>query len=581
MRSMPDTTLIEQLRNPALYPETVTSPGHKPVELIETHISWVLLTGDFAYKIKKPVALGFLDFSTLARRKYYCEEELRLNRRLAPDWYLDVVPIFGSPEQPSFARMREPQRDPEGKPVGDPSGEPAGEYFGAPIEYALKMRQFDADQRLDKVLEAGCLSGDHLSQLAADIADFHASLPPPPASSDFGTPEEILKPCAENFVVLRTALRALLASSDARAAGLSAQIKAIRRWSESQGKRLRSCFEARQLAGFVRECHGDLHLENLFLDRGLSEAGHNSGRGSRVVAFDCIEFDPQLRWIDVMNEIAFLVMDLDSRFRTDLGFVFLNAYLERSGDYAGVTVLRYYLVYRAMVRAKVEAIRSSQATRSEPPSEDLSAVERHLELACNYIQGYPADPRGPLLITTIGLSGSGKTTLTNELMAAQPAIRLRSDVERKRMFKGDTLYTRKATEEVYRRLAEKSAQLLQAGFNVIVDATFLDTEKRRQFPAMVTQLLNNVTVYRAQLYCYAPTSVLEQRVMTRAAAARDASDADLDILRHQLASFQEPLEDEASYTVRVDTSRCWNAGELCRQLKALAQDKGPLQQQPK
>ena len=344
-------------------PDLIENLKKENWELIETHISWVLLSDEFAYKFKKPVALGFLDFSSLDRRRYYCEEELRLNRRLAPDWYLGVVPIYGSPQHPRFAQ--------------------AGEAGGKAIEYAVKMRRFPNEQRLDRVLVSGRLSAELMQQLAGYIARFHENLPPASLCSDFGSPGQILKPTAENFSAIEKGLKqhtnwAQSALTPERTTQngpggdvneVLARLTLLQRWSHRAGERLSDYMERRRRSGFVRECHGDLHLENLFLDNTSHERAReplpithvhlksppNTHSATSIVAFDCIEFDPDLRWIDVINEIAFLMMDLDSRHESGLAWTFLNAYLELRGDYDGLKGLRYYLVYRAMVRAKVAA----------------------------------------------------------------------------------------------------------------------------------------------------------------------------------------------------------------------------------
>ena len=302
--------LIAALRDPARSPLR----PHR-VRLIETHISWVLLAGKFAYKIKKAVNLEFLDFSTLAARRFYCEEELRINRRLAPQLYLDVVPIGGSPEQPT------------------PGGEPA-------IEYAVRMRRFAADKLLDRLLPKGLVTRKHMDRLAATLAAFHGGLPPAAPETPYGTPASIRAAAMQNF----DQLRRLLADAADRAA-----LAAVRGLTEAEYARCTQDFAARRMQGHVRECHGDLHLGNIALIRG------------EPVPFDGIEFSAELRWEDVMSETAFLMMDLLLHGASALAFRFLNAYLEAGGDYAGVRTLRYYLAYRAMVRAKIGAIRLAQA----------------------------------------------------------------------------------------------------------------------------------------------------------------------------------------------------------------------------
>ncbi|MGI9285554.1 MAG: hypothetical protein ACR2P1_09205, partial [Pseudomonadales bacterium] len=284
------------------------------IYVVETHISWIILTGEYAYKIKKPIKLPFLDFSALESRKFYCNEELRLNSRLAPDLYLDVVGIYGSHTQPSLCGT------------------------GDPVEYAVKMQQFPGDQQLDLFLKHNHLETRTIDDLAGYIAGFHQTSMSV-TTGEFGSPDAIAKPALENFEVLATVPFNALATGKERA---------IERWCRQQCSTLRSVFAARKTAGKIRECHGDLHLGNLALV------------GKKIIAFDCIEFDPGLRFIDVMDEIGFLFMDFLAHDHTRSAYQFLNRYLEIDGDYASLAVLNFYATYRAMVRAKVIAVRMQQ-----------------------------------------------------------------------------------------------------------------------------------------------------------------------------------------------------------------------------
>ncbi|HSD59831.1 MAG TPA: AAA family ATPase, partial [Burkholderiales bacterium] len=486
------TPLISALLTPTAYPHPVRN-----LRLVETHISWVVLTGDYAYKLKKPLNLGFLDFSNLEQRRFSCEEELRLNRRLAPDLYLEVVPVTGSAEAPRLGGA------------------------GPAIEYAVKMRQFDEEARLDRVLARGGLDPGQVDALARRVAEFHAGLPPAAASTDFGNADNVAFYARQNFDQIRP-----------RLAGPDSDILArLAAWTGEEFVARRETLAARRRDGLVRECHGDLHLGNIALI------------ADEPVVFDCIEFNPELRWIDVASEVAFTVMDLEDRGRPDLGSRFRNAYLETGGDYAGLAVLRYYLVYRALVRAKVAAIRLGQ-----PQLEDadraaaLAQCREYLALALRF-----TSPPRPWLAITRGLSGSGKTTLSLPAVETLGAVRIRSDVERKRLFglppearggsaMDEGIYSRAAGERTYARLAELAESALQAGYSVIVDATFLERERRQAFRALAARS----RVLFAILDFQAPGAVLEERVAAREAAGRDASDAGLAVLRRQRHAM-EPL----------------------------------------
>ena len=359
----PDT-LIKALQNPELYDHPV-----KDFRVIETHISQVLLTGDFAYKIKKPMDFGFLDFSTLERRKRFCEEELRLNSRLAAELYLEVVPITGTPEQPRLG--------------GD----------GTPFEYAIRMRQFDQSQLFDVRQERDDLPAELLTNLARQVADFHKSLPPVADEKPLGTPEAVYAAMQENFDQIRPML------DDA---GLLAQLDNLEDWTRTTFERCRDLIAHRRENGLVRECHGDLHLANttVFNDQ--------------VTVFDCIEFNEPFRWIDVMNDLAFLLMDLESRQEPALANRVLNTYLEYRGDFEGLALLPLYKAYRAMVRAKIALFTLGNPNLSEAEKTDL--MQRYRSYA-QLAEDYGAIPNHYLLATT-GLSASGKTCVSAAMAGA-------------------------------------------------------------------------------------------------------------------------------------------------------------------
>ncbi|HZP85246.1 MAG TPA: AAA family ATPase [Burkholderiales bacterium] len=481
------------------------------VEHIETHISHVFLIGERAYKIKKALDLGFLDFSTLEKRRRSCEEELRINCRLAPDLYLAVVPITG------------------------PRTSPRVEGEGEPIEYAVKMQRFDQTALLENVLAHGSLNGKLIEALAVQVARFHASVARALAGSRFGSPASIIGPAQQNFVQLAPLLR----NADDQA-----MLASIREWTEHQHPQLRPLFEIRQREGFVRECHGDLHLGNLVLIGGI------------IRIFDAIEFSEALRWIDVMNEIAFLFMDLRVRERADLALRFLNTYLEASGDYAGVRLLPYYVIYRALVRAKVAAMRASQPDLvGEPAHAYWTKCRTHLRFAHEATLW-----RAPLLVISHGLSGAGKTACSQILVEVLEAIRVRSDVERKRLCGlnatartgaavGAGLYHEDVSMRTYARLLDLAEQMLCAGQSVLIDAAFLLEAQRAQFRALARRL----GVPFAIASFTAPDHVLRERIAARARAGKDASEANIEVLEHQLRTHEPLTAIEQPYSVVFDT----------------------------
>ncbi len=508
-----DDPLIRALCDPAVYDHDVES-----VRVIETHISWVLLTGSYVYKIKKAVHFRSVDFSTLRQRRIFCEEELRLNRRLAPDLYLDVVPIGGSIEHPIIG------------------AHPA-------IEYAVKLREFPAGARLDERLQAGEVPVEDIRALAETIANFHSSLSP---SRRFGNPVAITRAALSNVREAEQVLRGSKRRED---------LAMLRDWIARGCVKLQRAFAKRKLRGAIREGHGDLHLENLaYWD-------------NRIVPFDALEFDPRLRWIDAMDEAAFLVMDLMAHGRAGVAHEFLNRYLEVSGDYAGLVVFKFYLVHRAMVRAKVAAIKESRRAGS---ADGVAAqVDRYLRCACGLIR-----PVAPLLLITHGLSGSGKTSVTNQLISRLPAIRCRSDLERKRLIGlapharsgseiGAGLYTRGSSRTTYATLRRHAALGLKAGINVIVDAAFLERAERESFVRLAAKERARFAI----LDCSAPEPVLRQRIETRREQNMDISEATVEVLDHQLATNDPFNTEELGFLVPVNTQRDVDYDALERRIR--------------
>lgn len=481
------------------------------IRCIETHISWLLLTGDYVYKIKKPVNFGFVDFSTLSRRQHFCAEEIRLNSRLAPQLYLGVIAITLDRQQ---LRMN-----------GN----------GPVQEYAVKMQQFDNTYLFDRLIKHHQLSPQMISETAQRLAQFHHNIAIADEHSRFGSAPSIHQPVQENFSQLAEMAAAFIASPKQQQ-----RIAHIRQWSEQRYKALKDTFVQRKIDGFIRECHGDLHLGNIVLIDG------------QVTPFDGIEFNPDLRWIDIISEIAFLLMDLQHRGRADLAHRLLNAWLENTGDYTGLSVLRYYQCYRAMVRAKVAALTAGQDTDTETKP----SVNNYIKLADTYTRG-----KRPMLFIMHGLSGSGKSSLSQNLLEACGLIRLRSDVERKRLAglsplassqsSPDTgIYSAAFTQQTFARLENLARQTLHAGYCVLVDATFLQRHQRDPF----RQLAQSLHVPFLIIHCQTDNETLRQRVHQRHAAGQDASEAGLLVLQRQLNNHQPLSADEQHESITLDTT---------------------------
>lgn len=503
---------MEPLIAALLQPEAYDHPVEE-VQLLQTHISWILLTGTYAYKIKKPVDLGFLDFSTLARRRHFCDEELRLNRRLAPDLYLGLRTIHGPVQRAHLGGG------------------------GPEIEVAVQMRQFRQQDLLPAVLRRGLPLGALLAlveALAGRLAAFHAAAAIAPSSSAFGTSARVCAPALANLAVLER----FLGRQDPR-------LPLLRQWCETEAQRLEPLFEQRRRDGRVREGHGDLHLGNLVLHDG------------QIVVFDCLEFSDALRWIDVISDLAFLAMDLRRRRHSLLAAALVNHWLASSGDYGGLAVWRWYLAYRALVRAKVTALRLEQQAETAPLAErqrGQADLQAYLHLAAAVQR-----PGRPVLLISHGVSGSGKSHRSRLLAQRLGWLHIRSDVERLRLFgrwgepcgtplQGDP-YAPAVSEALYReRLSACCAAALQAGFSLICDATFLKHWQRQLFRRLADQRGARFAI----LPCPCTPDLARRRIALRHQRGDDPSEADAAVLEAQLAALDPLAADELPFCLTVD-----------------------------
>jgi uncharacterized protein len=493
--------LIQHMLLPEFYPHPVTMP----IELIQTHASVVLLTGDFAYKLKKPVNFGFLDYSTIANRKHFCEEEIRLNQRGAKELYLAVLPISQQGHKYQFG------------------------HDGEVVDYAVKMLQFPQSALLSNLFESGQITSDDIVEMGQVVARFHAEAQTSEYISSFGTVAKIRQSIDNNY------------RQTEKYIGRS---QTQPQYTETKAYTDRFLIENEQLfldriaGGFIRECHGDLHLRNICYWQ------------HKILLFDCIEFNEPFRFVDTMYDVAFAVMDLEARGRKDLANRFLNAYAEQTGDWAGLQVLPLYLTRQAYVRAKVTSF------LLDDPGISIKDRVAALAAATNYYRQaweYTRTKQGRLIMIS-GLSGSGKSTLGQRIAESVGGIQIRSDAVRKHLggipllAKGDdSLYTPEMTARTYQKVLLLGTKLAVQGFTVILDAKY----DRQSLRTAVINLAQSEGIPLDIIHCTAPTSTLVDRLAQRTG---DIADATVDLLASQQAAWEDFSPIEAQYVSTIDTT---------------------------
>ncbi|MEM7554173.1 MAG: AAA family ATPase [Cyanobacteria bacterium P01_A01_bin.84] len=494
-------TLIEEMLKPDFYPH----PVNKNIQLVQTHISYILLTGDYAYKVKKPVNFGFLDFSTLEKRSHFCQEELRLNKRGAAQLYISVLPINRNDEQYQLGDATEP------------------------VEYVLKMHQFPESGLLSTMLERGQLNESHISELGKVVARYHSETETNDYIRSFGEVDRVRRSIDENYK---------LTTKYIGKAQTEAQYKKTKAYTDKFFNEHPQLFVNRIANNLIRECHGDLHLRNICIWR------------EQILLFDCIEFNETFRFVDVMYDVAFTVMDLEARKRRDLANIFLNTYLEQTGDWEGLQLLPLYLSRQAYVRAKVNSFLLDDSEIS------INIKEESKRIAANYYKqaaDYTQPQQGKLFLMS-GVSGSGKSTVARYLSQKLGAIQIRSDAVRKHLAKvpllepgGDELYTDEMSSKTYSRLLELGIMLTTQGFTVILDAKYdkqslrahaIAAAKQHQIPLKIIQ-------------CTAPPDILRDRLNRRSG---DITDAKADLLSSQLQNTEPFSDEEKSYLKILDTT---------------------------
>jgi len=497
-------SLVQQMLQADFYAHRVIGE----IQLIQTHISFVLLTGEYAYKIKKPVNFGFLDFSTLEQRQFFCQEELRLNRRLAPELYLEVTPIYLSSSNYSF---------------NSESGEVA--------EYAVKMRQFNQLDLLINLFEVGKVTAEEIIDIGKQLAKFHAQAETSEHISSFGSMEAVRNVAEDNYQSTKKYIGI---------AQTQAQFDQTRAYTTAYFQANSSLFSDRQQQGKIKECHGDLHLKNICLYQG------------NVQIFDCIEFNEPFRNSDVVYDAAFLAMDLEFRGRPDLANLFLNTYIEQSGDYAALRSLPLYLSMRAYIRAKVTSfLLDDPGIPTEVKESAKTEAAAYYKKAWEYTQ-----LQAGKIILMSGLSGSGKSTIAQKLAMELNAIQIRSDAVRKHLAgielsdRGDqSIYSAEMTEKTYQALIDYGIMLAKSGFTVILDAKFDRLNYRSQAFFQAQEIPVKI------LYCQTDTETLTQRLSDRTAKNNDIADATADLIPSQQASFEPFMPEELNALVSLDTSQ--------------------------
>jgi aminoglycoside phosphotransferase family enzyme/predicted kinase len=536
--------LLRELARPDAFPFAAAAP----IPVIQTHASAVLLAGDYAYKLKKPKNFGFFDYSTPALRRHFCQEEVRLNARLAPDIYLGIAPVLLAPQgRVGFGPTLPPEQAPA----------PGAPFHGETVvDYAVVMLRLPDDATLQALVRSGTATPQLLAEVAERVAAFHASVSTNEHISAFGEQSVISGNWEENFTqtlpyvgrVLDTATYDQIAS-------------AVRRFLHTRQR----LFEERRRAGRIRDCHGDLRLQHVYV------LGQDADARHRLAVIDCIEFNERFRYGDVAGEVAFLTMELDAAGRPDLSRAFVAAYVRASGDETLRELLPFYACYRAYVRGKVAAF---QLDEPEVPEAQREAARQQARALFTLAAHYAGGLNGPTLLLVGGVMGTGKSTLAKALQRELGWALCSSDATRKRLaglqfaqpqaeqFE-QGLYSQDWTARTYQALLDEASAALASGRSVLLDASFV----RRADRQAAARLAAAQGARAILIECVCPPDIALQRLARRwtariaeqlqaGAEASLASDGRPDLYERQRARWEAfDAEQEPALThLQVETT---------------------------
>jgi aminoglycoside phosphotransferase family enzyme/predicted kinase len=507
---MPET-LQTAMANPSFY-----GPDVKHVTIIQTHISTVALTGTYAYKVKKPVNFGFLDFSTLDKRKHYCEEELRLNRRLCPDIYLDIIPIT--------------QHDDTYQLNGD----------GPTVDYAVKMKEFPQHQIMTHQLKEGNITTQHIDRLVDRLVQFYNADTPTQEVQQQGRPAAVKQNIDENFQQTADLINTTIPADT---------YDYIRTANDHFFELNPDIFTQRIHQGYIHDCHGDLHSGNIV----ISDAG--------LCVFDCIEFNTRFRYCDVASDIAFLAMDLDYHNQPYLASHLIRRYVDQSGDHDVYTVLNFYKSYRAYVRGKVLGFRLNDP--HTPPSEKhtiITTAQRYFQLSKYYASLFTLDIdcTQPLMFLVTGLTGTGKSTIAEKLAVDYGTHLLNTDVIRKELAGIDPferhhesldtgLYSLENVDKTYKKMVDLAWAIMGRGDRVVLDATF----QKETYRTIATTAAEGTHAILTVIHCETPDQIVKQRLDQRL-KEKTISDGRWEIYQAQKKTF-EPFKNPQGIHLDLDT----------------------------